>query len=565
MRLKPALNCLKQLRCSTQFAKVWHSHEDSLEFLLSTTEDDVPLYIGGTDFFLFSLVVPLAKLQGDYIEDLMGWNFGVSSGYSYGYSYPESVPVPYLGEPMEHTSSSILDGTMPIFFLRFFPGCQGDRCYVEINQRISHVLDIHWIEEKQSWCKLNDLGEIVQVARRVREGDITYCTLGREEMDFFLFFANACLVRVFDVPRFSNWQPAQGESSSSNRYDNASNEIFAVRTLHGDPNEPVASHLRGFQIIRCKRSREEMLLKLEGKPQRQHATFLISDWKNKVVREWTSDPSQLGNYFVKSELPYGTSPVFFKPNVLLQYRQDPSRYTIKDRDIECRGAWSLPYDVNEEGQVHAYICDLSNLPYQEQLHWKAFNEEPKSGISARAFKTDFQAQWDDSYNPLESLKSVLTIFPQTDRAGKECVIWKMPKVADTRDINFLGHVVTDSRKEWEDQVLCLAQILVDGLNSSYINRLADSMKCRDKRLASGKQLAKVLETIGLTQEQVQEITKPLAELWKLRSSIVAHPGGSLPEPNLRKHFRELLERCDLTMKTLTELVQSGRLAIHEAP
>jgi hypothetical protein len=43
--------------------------------------------------------------------------------------------------------------------------------------------------------------------------------------------------------------------------------------------------------------------------------------------------------------------------------------------IDCRGGWSLrDFDTNEAGQVHAYICDLRNLPYQEQLYWKSFNE-----------------------------------------------------------------------------------------------------------------------------------------------------------------------------------------------
>jgi hypothetical protein len=43
-------------------------------------------------------------------------------------------------------------------------------------------------------------------------------------------------------------------------------------------------------------------------------------------------------------------------------------------------------DVNEEGQIHAYIVDLRNLPYEERLHWKAYNEPPKAGITIVADK-----------------------------------------------------------------------------------------------------------------------------------------------------------------------------------
>ena len=51
------------------------------------------------------------------------------------------------------------------------------------------------------------------------------------------------------------------------------------------------------------------------------------------------------------------------------------------------------YDVNEAGQVHAYISDLQALPNQEQVYWQSFNEEPKAKISERAFKNDFEGEW----------------------------------------------------------------------------------------------------------------------------------------------------------------------------
>ncbi len=37
----------------------WHRHEDTLKFLLSTTDNEVPIYIAGKGFFVYSLIVPL--------------------------------------------------------------------------------------------------------------------------------------------------------------------------------------------------------------------------------------------------------------------------------------------------------------------------------------------------------------------------------------------------------------------------------------------------------------------------------------------------------------------------
>ncbi|WP_446808486.1 hypothetical protein ACH50O_14495 [Methylomonas sp. 2BW1-5-20] len=98
---------------------------------------------------------------------------------------------------------------------------------------------------------------------------------------------------------------------------------------------------------------------------------------------------------MSSDLPFATSPAFFRPEVLLKYKADPDKYQIESRSIHCRGGWFLKsFDINEAGQVHAYLCDLSHLPYAEQLYWKSFNEPPKAGISTRAYRSDFLAQWD---------------------------------------------------------------------------------------------------------------------------------------------------------------------------
>jgi len=563
MKLKNQINFLQQqqmpIDSSEEALKTWHSQEDSLNFLHNTTDDDIPIYISEKNFFLYSLIVPLEKLKDEYIEDLLEWNFMVSSGYGYGYSYSKDEQIPFLTNPMENTNSRILDNSLPLFFLRHFHGYRNNESYIEINQLISHVLDIHWVEEKRAWCKLNELGEMVSVANWIQQSDINLCTFRKEELEFYLFLANSCLVRVFEVSRSVDWGFSLCENKLEERCTEEECEIYAVRTLIGGPEKPLASFLRGFQIIRCKKSHEELLLKLMEKEPREYASFIIRDWKHKEEREWTSDPDQIGNYFVESDYPFGTSPAFFKPDVLLRYRQDPSRFKIYDRQIECKGAWSLRYDINEEGQVHVYICDLSHLPFQEQLYWKSFNESPKASISLRSFKTDFEGCCDEFYNPLQSLKNTLDNFPQQDEHGNQCPIWKMPHVSETCDLTFIGYVVTESRKEWEDQILALAKIIVEGLNASYINKLAETYGCRDKSLGSIKQLGKILESISLSSEDIKVIIDTLNELWYLRSAIVAHSGGEIPKGDLRVHYRNLLIKCDTAMMKLAEHVKKGSL------
>jgi hypothetical protein len=139
---------------------------------------------------------------------------------------------------------------------------------------------------------------------------------------------------------------------------------------------------------------------------RQYATFKAIDLKSKARIEISADPSGLSNYFQpKSTSPLEMSPAFFRAEVLQRYKSDPDKYDLHDRNITCRGAWSLrTYDVNKEGQVHTYLRYLSELPYKEQMYWQAFNEWPKGWLSERAITTDFKGESYLEHEPLTELK-----------------------------------------------------------------------------------------------------------------------------------------------------------------
>lgn len=54
-----------------------------------------------------------------------------------------------------------------------------------------------------------------------------------------------------------------------------------------------------------------------------------------------------------------------------------SRYDVRVRDSLVHCDWALrDVYVNRAGQVHVCICDLSDLPDDEQEHWKSYNEAP---------------------------------------------------------------------------------------------------------------------------------------------------------------------------------------------
>lgn len=543
---------------SPEAIKEWHEHNDVGEFLSRSTVGDVPLVVFAKGLYMYSIAVPLSALKEEFfVEDVGKWNFSVPSGYGYGYGFGADGGLEeFVSEPLEgHTSSKTLDSGTALFFLRSFDGREPRKSYLEINPKLSHVLGLHWMEDESAWCDMNRRGEVVPKARYVIKGDVSFCTLDREELDFYLFLTKSCLVRCFDVTRSLDWMKYGLRTEEIGRVADSERQIFAdLRAEMGSDGVPQSSFLRGFQVLKNEQPRERMLLKLKGDEPRKYESFVIWDWKHKRVCEWSTEPAKIGNYFVKSDLPYGTSPAFFKPDVLLQYKQDPVRYTISERTINCRGGWSLQYDINDEGQIHVYLKDLSHLPYEEQLHWKAFNEKPKAGLSKRAIKTDFEASWDETYSPLQSLKEILKSFPTEDNTGRPCKLWSIPDVPKTRDIRFLNYIVTTSAKEWDDQILALGQILGDGFAKKEVVRLAESLGCRNEKLGPIKQLGLVLERLGYAD--YARIIGPLAEAWDMRSAAVAHPGKP-PRGNLKEQYKSLLQRCDEAMRELARLIKEG--------
>ncbi len=296
------------------------------------------------------------------------------------------------------------------------------------------------MEEKNAYCLLNKYGDIEEVIKIHYTQGETLVTIKQDVLDFHLFLTKSVLLRLFDR---TLWRDLIEESREESKFTDKRNEIYARRGIVFDKDKlPVHSWLRGYQIIRNHQPRKKMVAILTGKDlePKKYEKFIAHDWKHKRIAECSCDPKELGNYFVESDKPFEISPAFFKPEVLLKYKQDPEKYTLNQRTISCRDSWHLEtYDINEAGQVHTYLKYLSYLPYSEQVYWKSFNEEPKAGISKRAIKTDFEGEWDLSYEPLSELKGALRKLEKENAELWSCTNEDLYKQ--------LNYPVTNSEKE----------------------------------------------------------------------------------------------------------------------
>src|SRR5579883_3062568 len=535
----------------------WLEFTDALAFLASTSTGNVPVYASFKYFYLYSVIVPKKRLKDDYVADLMKWNFGVSSGWGYGGSF-KSTRLTII-PPLDHTSSSILDGGEAIFFLRSV--YHDSESYLELNQRLAHVLDIHQVEKRGSYCTFDEeTGDLVDIVTYHRDDEIL-CTIERDALDFYLYLTDSVLVRVFDVTRWGDSFGGWHDDLQRATYTDKVNELYARRGLKlTKDGAKEAGYIRGVQIIRQLQSNKQLAQEhsFTGRKNKQYATFIAMDWKHDKTHECSCDPDKLGNYFVASDLPYETSPAFFRPEVISRYKQDPEKYTIDGHSITCRGTWYLRYSTNDPGQIQVYLIDLSHLPYKEQLYWKAFNENPKAGISEHVYKRDFQGSWDWPHDPLEALKQIIKDFPSAHYRGEKLVILRSPT---EKQLAKLTYVMSDSIKEWEDQILELAKVFGDGLSKTSLRKIAKHLKCDDPQAGSITLLKKCLEAKKLEPEIIQSIIQPLQTVYALRSTGIAHTGRDAPEVNLQQHHRKLVEDCEKSMEQLAELISSGFLDV----
>jgi len=533
----------------------WLQCTDVLSFLGRTTSNLIPIMICMKGLYLYSVLVPRSALTNGFEEDIMRWSLPPSPGWGYSIACGTGdLSDISLSRPLERTGSRVLDQGEPIVFLRHFAGRSGKKSYPELNQRLAHIMDVHWIETRNAYSKLDELGDFKDVVPVKNDAEGTIVAVAFDELELYMFLTDSVLIRLFDFARSHDWRNIVVKERKETSIIVEDSGIYAKHLFIIDGEGPVAGKLRGFQIIKRRRSDKELLAALEeeGLEPKQYESFIALDFKHQRIHECSCDPSRLGNYFEPSDLPFETSPVFFRPEVLLKYKQDPDKYEVKSRMIVCRAGWSLHYGINEEGQVHVYLKDLGQLPHAEQLYWKAFNELPKAGISKRAWTTDFLAEFDTEYDPLESLRDVLSSFPATNSG---LTIWVKDDVLSAR----LSHVVTESKKEWEDSVLTLAKLIVDGFQLDSIRSIAKSLGCLDETLRSIKLLQKCLETVGVDRPNVQAIIDPLVELWTIRSQEgIAHRGRAKTR-DTKRHFYELLKRCDEAMRRLATLIKNGVL------
>lgn len=540
-----------------------HRAEDSVHFLKENAQqDEIVLYASSQHVLIHGVLAPLASVSPPDSDDLQNSMFpGLDDSWViqrvYGGGQGHRM---YLEPPLR--SNSFIGGEK-LIYRRSFDGVQKGAASIELSQKLVHSLQIHFVPERNAYCRLDargDIEDVIKITQLNPENTwdgLDVVTILRQDLDKFMALSDTALVLRFDFTRV-NYKNFPGWSNIQH-YQRQETDLFYHGGVDGS-----GSFANGAYIVRPQVTVAQLVQTWkdeEGDTNRRYATFKIFDRKNDKAVETSCAPDKISNYFIKNDLPWEISPAFFRPEVLAKYKADPEKYTLEDRSIACRGAWYLKtYDINEEGLVHTYIGYLQNLPYEEQLYWQSFNVWPKGEISARAHQTDIVGDFHLEYEALQSLKYAVQQLEKNPPAW-----WKTRGEAITDAVRYPA---TDSPKEWGDEILALDQFLVEGFLVAPLRKIAESLsgKVVDLRFQPLRLLQEILTCKGISETEAKAVVEPMQRLHGLRNIVrghattdkkrIAESDARQKYGTFRAHFTQLTKECDEGFRAIMQLLTS---------
>ena len=472
----------------------------------------------------------------------------------------------YVSSPFDN--DPVLKGGEKLVFRRGWAA--SDSIATELSQKLVHALDLHYVDARQAYCRLDPRGDVEDVitvvdapGKRLGEG-VTAVTINAQDLYEYALLAGMGLVVFFDFTRyrrvsFGGWNDLQ-------RFE----ERTSTLSYHAGREPGVGSFVRGWQVAFPPVTSAQIIkrhLDNIDPARKRYTKFIAHDIRTDRIVDVTCDPSRLANYFqLHSDLPLEMSPAFFRSEVLHKYKADPDKYQLTDRSLNCRGSWHLTtYDVNDADQVHTYLRYLSDLPYEEQLYWRSFNERPKAPLSGRAIRTDFMGEFSTDYDPLPSIKA------KTERLDAQRPNWWTPRGVPLRQV--VHYPITSSQSEWAEAILALDQLVVEGFRATELRVIARSLGAiPDKKWESIKLLTECLEHAGASADHARAAIQPLRDLHRLRTVTKGHAAKdeksnaarhALREHGtFRAHFESLAAGCDNALQTILETLdhESGLAA-----
>jgi hypothetical protein len=282
----------------------------------------------------------------------------------------------------------------------------------------------------------------------------------------------------------------------------------------------------------------------------EYPDFIIGEDENGGPIRFTCEEGKLANNFgANPGAPHYLTPVFFKPEVLTPYYDDPALYSITDGRLSCANSWSVQIDNGNPGVVMVFLGDIGrDIPSSHRDHWRANNIPPVLEMSESTFRRSFLGEFAETENPEHLFKSA---YSELQRVWSERWGWRLYRQPEGSDADLIKRVripLNDSDPEFEAQLLGLAKLLIDLLNETDIAEGLQPVK-------GEKGISKLQRFLSFhCYEHADRDIALLRRIQSLRSRLAAHASGSSGQAFLAQEL-DGLTKPEFIEKLMREATQ----------
>lgn len=290
----------------------------------------------------------------------------------------------------------------------------------------------------------------------------------------------------------------------------------------------------------------------DGECDEDYPEFVIEELPDGTLKRFSCKPDKLANYFrANPDAPPYLTPVFFRPEVLDQYRADP-HFEVSERRLSCGTQWGIEIDNSIPERVMVYLGDLGrDLPSSERGHFRTYEISPTGQrISETAIAQDFFCSFDAPMGPVSSFFSARRQLNETWMKWFGQSLYRPPH-ADESDLEKLIRIPSgNGRQEFDTVILNLTKYCIDYIDESVLTT-AD-------KPGGINRLEATLRELGISIDLV-----PLRNLQKVRSACMAHAKGkkyeelkgSLLTGNGPRDVAKLIEQLTDMMNDLASAIR----------
>ena len=473
-----------------EFKNGLEQNNDAMKFLHQNEKDDWCVICSRTDNVLIhGVLVPEQALKPLDIDDILMWDGNPYCSWDVISRESET----WVEAPLAGSGSETLKRGEQLVFMRSSKEVLDDQSYVEISQKFTHSLGLHYRADQKAWLKPDKNGDVKPFIKVVEEENWLVVLFDRVLLSAYAALTSSVLVRMFDFPAY---------------YEVEKFPHMYHRTISGLGG----CYYRGAQLLKPAMSKQwackNIGIDFNFNREKKYESFIALDWRNKGIVEVSCLPDT-----------YKLLPAFFRQEVLAKYKSDQKKYSFNEYSVA-----GLKYGVNDEGQVHVWLVDLGNLSYEEQQYWKLYNEPPrpaitdfeqtpeqilKSVLNKGFFEAQIKGSWDYQLTALSALKETLRKLH-----GSKCPWWKASSSDRIDQINYPIEKSFNDCADWEREILALCRLIIEGLQDKWLK--AKELG-QDVERMNGSLIKKCLVALG--HKDTDEVIAPLRELKKLRNKV----------------------------------------------